>query len=72
MKRYLVQHQMLHANPTAWADSLEEAKSAADTIWGRECVGVRQEISDGETGERWFWTDGHLKWQHGPALWNSP
>jgi hypothetical protein len=72
MKRYLIQHQMLHANPTAWADTVDEAKSAADTLWGAECDGVRQEISDGETGERWFRADGRPEWQHGPATRQQP
>jgi hypothetical protein len=72
MKRYLIQHQTMRANPTAWADTVDEAKSSADTIWGPECTGVRQEISDGETGERWFRSDGRSEWQHGAALRPGP
>lgn len=48
MKRYLIQHQTLHANPAAWADTFDEAKYMADTIWGPQCSGARQEINDGE------------------------
>jgi hypothetical protein len=68
MKRYLIQHQMLHVNPAEWADTFDEAQFTADTIWGPQCSGVRQEISDGETGERWLRADGHPEWQHGPPL----
>lgn len=68
MKRYLIQHQMMHSNYTRWADSLEEAKTAAETVWGPQCSEVRQEISDGETGERWMRSDGRPDWQHAPAL----
>jgi hypothetical protein len=61
---YLVQHQMMRANPTRWADSIEEARAAAELIWGAHCIGVRQEISDKEPGERWFGADGASGWQH--------
>ena len=72
MKRYMIQHEMLHANPTACADTVEAAMSAADIIWGAESAGVRQEISDGATGERWFRSNGRPEWQHGPALRPQP
>jgi hypothetical protein len=68
MKRYLVQHQMMHANHSRWADSIEEARVAAELVWGPHCVDVRQEISDGETGERWVRAGGALGWQHAPGI----
>jgi hypothetical protein len=68
MKRYLVQHQMMHANPTRWADSIEEAFAAAELVWGPECVDVRQEISDGDSGDRWFRAGGVREWRHVPGI----
>lgn len=65
MKRYLIQHQMLHANPTAWADTIDEAKAKADRIWGPHCVRVRQEISD-EDGYRLIRYDGRPDWDEVP------
>jgi hypothetical protein len=72
MKRFLVQHQMMHANPTRWADSIEEARAAAEPIWGPHCVDVRQEISDGETGARWFRAGGEPGWQYTPGIAPKP
>ena len=68
MKRYLIQHQGVSSNHTRWADTLDEAKAAADGVWDAACVGIRQEISDGDTGERWIRWDGRPEWMHAPAL----
>lgn len=68
-RRFFVQHMDMNVgrngiNPTAYFDSLTEAQEACDRLWGSDVDGVRQEIIDSETGERWFRADGGARWEY--------
>jgi hypothetical protein len=64
--RYLIQHQQMNSNHRAEADSLGEAMEVANRIWGPDCDGVRQEISDEVTGQFWVRANGNPRWD-GPS-----
>ena len=71
MKRFLVQHLDLAIEPNAnWVheyDTLSEARSGCDRLWGPHEAPARQEITDTQTGERWLRADGASDWQHHKA-----
>jgi hypothetical protein len=50
-------------NWTARSATLNEAKVRCDQVYDTDANGVRQEITDTETGEGWVRADGNLNWR---------